>query len=236
MATRRIFSGWCAATSSISMPPSVEATIVTRPLIAVDQQRQIQFACDVATGLDIDPMHRPAGRPGLLGDQRMADHRLGGGPHLVDERASRTPPLPSGSSTKCPAPRPPAWICDFTTYTGPGVSRRPRRLLRGPGDVAVQHGDAVTLQQFLGLVFVDVHGVPYAGLADQLPGRLDQFPHRGAGLVEGGLLGRRSARSRRSSPRRRRRSPPARRRTGPSCRIRRSDSAAHGSTRFLSFR
>ena len=32
MATRMIFSGLCAATSSISMPPSVEAITVTRPV------------------------------------------------------------------------------------------------------------------------------------------------------------------------------------------------------------
>ena len=33
MATRMIFSGLCAATSSISMPPSVEAITVTRPVV-----------------------------------------------------------------------------------------------------------------------------------------------------------------------------------------------------------
>ena len=35
--------------------------------------------------------------------------------------ASRTPPLASGpSSLNLPLPRPPAWICAFTTYSGPG--------------------------------------------------------------------------------------------------------------------
>ena len=35
--------------------------------------------------------------------------------------ASRTPPLASGpSSVNLPLPRPPAWICAFTTYSGPG--------------------------------------------------------------------------------------------------------------------
>jgi hypothetical protein len=35
--------------------------------------------------------------------------------------ASRTPPpVPASASLNLPLPRPPAWICDFTTHTGPG--------------------------------------------------------------------------------------------------------------------
>ncbi len=41
----------------------------------------------------------------------------------ASERHSRTPPAPSGSSAKRPAPRPPAWIWDLTTQTGPFRSR-----------------------------------------------------------------------------------------------------------------
>ena len=59
-----------AATSSISMPPSVEAMTVTREVAAIDQHAEIELAVDVAAGLDIDPLDLLALRAGLMGHQR----------------------------------------------------------------------------------------------------------------------------------------------------------------------
>ena len=50
--------------------------------VAVDQQAEIELALDVAAVLDIDAGDHLAVRAGLLGDQRVADHRRGGGLHV----------------------------------------------------------------------------------------------------------------------------------------------------------
>jgi len=53
IATIRIFSGRVAATSSMSMPPSVEAMIVTRDVARSISIADIQLAFDVAAFLMI---------------------------------------------------------------------------------------------------------------------------------------------------------------------------------------
>ena len=58
-------------------------------------------------------------------------------------------------------PRPPAWICAFTTQTGPPSSLRGlHRLVDAERRNAVRHRHAEFAQHRLGLVFVDVHGMP----------------------------------------------------------------------------
>jgi hypothetical protein len=44
---------------------------------AIHQQRQIQFARDVGTIFDIDPVHLLSGRPGLMGHKCPAQHGFG---------------------------------------------------------------------------------------------------------------------------------------------------------------
>ena len=82
---------------------------------AIDQQRHIEFAGDVAAGLDIDAMHAPPGGPVCLVTSTWPSIASAAARTSAAERASRTPPRPCGSSAKRPAPRPPAWICAFTT-------------------------------------------------------------------------------------------------------------------------
>ena len=72
-----IFSGRVRATSSMSMPPSVEATKATRDVGAVDQRGQIEFAVDGGAFLDVEAAHLFAVRPGLMRDQRRAKEPLG---------------------------------------------------------------------------------------------------------------------------------------------------------------
>ena len=49
---------------------------------AIDQDRQIELALDVGAVLDVEPVDLLAGRAGLLGDQRVAEHLLGVGDHF----------------------------------------------------------------------------------------------------------------------------------------------------------
>ena len=68
-----IFSGRLCATSSMSMPPSVETTKATRDGRAVDQRREIELAVDHRAFLDIEAVDLLAVRAGLVRDQRRAE-------------------------------------------------------------------------------------------------------------------------------------------------------------------
>ena len=65
-ATRRIFSGWLAGDLLDLHAAFGGGDQRDAAADAIDQQREIQLAGDVAAGLDIDAVHGAAGRPGLL--------------------------------------------------------------------------------------------------------------------------------------------------------------------------
>ena len=95
--------------------------------VAVDQQAEVELAGDVAAFLDIDALDLAALGSGLVRDELVPSMR----------RPPPRPRLPSGELTPPALPRPPAWICAFTTQTGPAEpARRLDRLGGGIGDPA----------------------------------------------------------------------------------------------------
>jgi len=105
------------------MPPSAEATIVTREVSrSTSSDRYSSRAIWQPASTYTRFTRRPAG-PVCLVTSVWPIIASAAARTSSSDRARRTPPLPFGSSAKRPAPRPPAWICDFTTNTGPGSFR-----------------------------------------------------------------------------------------------------------------
>ena len=118
---------------------------------AVEHGTEIELAGDVAAVLDVDALDDPALRPGLVGDQGHAQHVVGELAHLLDragELDAAALAAAAGMDLRLDHPDRPA--------------QRPGGLLGllgRVGDLPAQHGDAVLLEQRLGLVLVDVHGL-----------------------------------------------------------------------------
>jgi hypothetical protein len=116
----------------------------------VDQHAEIQLAPDVGPVLDVDALDLLALRPGLRGDQPHAEHRLGrllglvDGLHHLDAAALAAA---AGVDLRLDHPNRAAQLAGHVL-----------RFLRGVGDDAARHRDAVFRQQALGLILVDVHG------------------------------------------------------------------------------
>ena len=126
--------------------------------VAVHQEAQVQLALDVAAVLDIDAGDELAGRAGLLGDQRVADHRRRGGLHVgrrLDDADAALAVRVVGEAAGAAAAG-----MDLRLHhidrTGQ-LRRRRFRFFRRPGHMAFEHRDAIAAQQLLRLVFVDVH-------------------------------------------------------------------------------
>ena len=89
--------------------------------LAVDQQCEIEFLGDVDAVGDVEALDLLPCGPVWTVTRVLPSISSACGADLVDRCARRTPPLASGpSSLNLPLPRPPAWICDFTTQSGPG--------------------------------------------------------------------------------------------------------------------
>ena len=63
----------CAATSSMSMPPSDDAMNTDFPGRAIEHEPGVQLLRDRQRLLDQHLLHQPAFRTGLVGDQRHAE-------------------------------------------------------------------------------------------------------------------------------------------------------------------
>ncbi|MEY9168156.1 hypothetical protein ABIE78_006275 [Sinorhizobium fredii] len=126
---------------------------------AIDEDREIEFAVDVGAVLDIEAVDLLAGRAGLLGHQRIAEHILGIGNDLVDR--FRQPHAALGIGPE---------FLELALAAAAGMDlalhdvKRSRQLFRGRfGFVGGEDRDtfrdrrAVALQQSLGLIFMDVH-------------------------------------------------------------------------------
>ena len=184
IASRTIFSGARAASSSISMPPSAAAISVIRPVPRSIDSAEIELAGDVAAGLDIDPLDVAPLGAGLVRHQlRGRASRAAAAATSSSERTSLTPPA---------LPRPPAWICALTAQTGAAEPRAPprppRRRYRRPPPA--RHRDAELRQQLLGLIFVDVHRI--SPESAHLLGDVDQLAHRAQDLSNAAFSSRSS--------------------------------------------
>ena len=71
-----IFSGVWAATSSISMPPSVLAIKIGQPGIPIDEDAEIQFFGDGGAFFDQQATHLSSFRTGLVRDEGFPDQFL----------------------------------------------------------------------------------------------------------------------------------------------------------------
>jgi hypothetical protein len=142
----------------MSMPPSVDATS------AVDEQCQVEFLGDVGAVGDVQPVDLLAVLAGLDGDQRVAEHVGCGGTDLVERARQADAALGLGRQ-----------FLELAFAATAGVDlrldhpERPGELARGfdslvDGHRGVAGGDrhAELGEQFLRLVFVDVHGRPLA--------------------------------------------------------------------------
>ncbi len=112
--------------------------------VAVDQQREVELAGDVTAGFDVDAADVAAGGAGLLGDQRVADHRLGGGADFLGGAGEADAALALGVILEMAGATAAGMYLAFHhidragQFGGCGFG-----FLRGPGGEALQHADAV---------------------------------------------------------------------------------------------
>ena len=128
--------------------------------LAIDQQREIEFAVDVGTVFDVDAVDLLAGRAGLMGDQCLAQHLLGFFGGLFDRLGQPHAALFAG-----------ALFLEGALAAATGVNlglddpERPVHLaslglglVRLQNDAAIGYRRAVGAKQCLRLILMNVHG------------------------------------------------------------------------------
>ena len=120
--------------------------------VAIDDQREIKLPLDGDVLGHIDFSDRPALRPGLRRDQRLAQHALGVAAqifkalHQLDAAAFASA---AGMDLRLQHPS-----------AGLELARGDHRLLRRGRNMTLRDRSAVIAQQRLRLIFVNVHGTP----------------------------------------------------------------------------
>ncbi len=129
--------------------------------LPVDQQREIEFARDVAAVLDIDAVDLLACGAGLDRDQRAAQHLRGLGRGLAHRPGDADAALFTRRGLDELALAAPA--CVDLAFHDPDrpvdLARRRLGVFGAGDDAAIGNRDAVLAQKSLGLVFVYVHGI-----------------------------------------------------------------------------
>jgi len=141
----------------------------------VDEQGEVEFLGDIDAVGHVEPVHLLAGRAGLDGDERVAEHLGRSRPDLIGAAGKADAALGVG-----------AQLLELALAAAAGMDlrfhdvERAGQLSRGGDSLVDAHrgiaggdGHAELRQQLLGLIFVDVHG---AGLKHMPP-----LPAREAG-------------------------------------------------------
>ena len=148
-ASFRIASGVLAATSSISMPPAAEAMNTGLPWTrSSTMPRYSSRSMGSVSSISSRCTMRPAG-PVWWVTSFMPSMLRASSAVSAASFATLTPP---------PLPRPPAWICAFTTTLPPICLAARSGLLHRERHLAARHRDVVLAQDGLGLILVNFHG------------------------------------------------------------------------------
>src|SRR5690606_23248620 len=126
---------------------------------AVDESRKIELALDLRAILDVKPLDDAASRTGLDGDERVAQHLLSEGAHLVDRLGEANTALVTCGrllELALAAPAGMALCLDYPHRARELLGRRDGFIYR-EGRVSGRCRDPILPEQLFGLVFVDVH-------------------------------------------------------------------------------
>ena len=128
---------------------------------AIDQHREVEFLGDVHAVGDVEAVDLLAVLAGLHRDERVAEHIGGGGAHFLDALGQAHAALGVGRQFLELALAAAAGVdLRLDDIKRPGqLLRRLARLVDGHRGIAGRDGDAELREQFLGLIFMDVHGM-----------------------------------------------------------------------------